>query len=204
VIKAFLFDYGGVMTAGGAANSMAADMATTFGVNVSQTTEFFKSPLWSEYIRGRMSDNDLWDSLGKKWGRTITTAQRDHWNSHGLQPLPAMQQLIRRLRKQSYAVGLLSNITAGPAQYIRSMGGYDDFSFTVLSYEVHCAKPDPEFYAIAAERLGDIPTSQAVLIDDQERCLVPARELGMKAILVDSPEQAITAVNSLLGSEHAH
>ena len=47
-------------------------------------------------------------------------------------------------------------------------------------------KPDPEAYRLALAYLG-IAASECLLIDDMERNLRPARELGMQTILIGTP-----------------
>lgn len=85
------------------------------------------------------------------------------------------------------------------ANAIREHGVYDNFDFAVLSYEQGFAKPDPEIYDIALKKLGEgIKPAEIVFLDDKEECLVPARKIGIKTILVQSHEQAIRDVEKFL------
>ncbi len=59
---------------------------------------------------------------------------------------------------------------------------YDHFDYSVLSCKEHLKKPDPEFYKIALAK-ADVRPEEAVFIDDKEKCITAARELGMKGIL---------------------
>jgi epoxide hydrolase-like predicted phosphatase len=88
---------------------------------------------------------------------------------------------IKTLKPQ-YKIGLLSNVGTN---WIRDsfltqqeQALFDDF---VFSFEVHMAKPDPEIFTLACERLGVEP-KEAVMIDDIDRYCAVAKEQGMQAI----------------------
>jgi putative hydrolase of the HAD superfamily len=59
-------------------------------------------------------------------------------------------------------------------------------------------KPEPRFYQLALQKLG-IDAPQAVYLDDLGINLKPARALGMTTIKVESAEQAIAELESVLG-----
>ena len=63
-------------------------------------------------------------------------------------------------------------------------------------------KPEPRFYQLALEKLG-IEARQAVYLDDLGINLKPARALGMTTIKVESAEQAIAELQSVLGLQLA-
>ncbi len=53
-------------------------------------------------------------------------------------------------------------------------------------------KPDPATYRTVLERLG-VPASRAILLDDLPRNLAPAREIGMRTVLVGAPDPSPSA-----------
>jgi putative hydrolase of the HAD superfamily len=55
------------------------------------------------------------------------------------------------------------------------------FDDVISSADVGLAKPDHAIYRLAAERLG-LPVEECLFIDDTERNVVAAREVGMAAI----------------------
>ena len=81
---------------------------------------------------------------------------------------------------------------------IRAHGGYATFDPVILSCEVGYAKPDPEIYRIAMDRLPGIQPDEVIFLDDRVMCLPPAQALGMRTVLVENPMQAIAATKSLL------
>ena len=94
---------------------------------------------------------------------------------------PQVVKLVTALKKRGYRTPLISNVNAACAHIHRKRGWYNLFSPHILSYEVGCNKPDKHIYQIALRKLHLKP-KECVFIDDKERCLKPARKLGMQAI----------------------
>lgn len=198
MIKALLFDNGGVITAGGGGNELSERLARNLGISADKAYDLLM-PVWDDYFKGKISEPELWQHIEQQSGQPIGAAQRDIWNKwEHMQPLPEMIQLVRRLKADGYKVGMLSNVIPNTEHEIREHGGYDDFDFLVLSCDVGYAKPDPEIYQLVLQHLAGIKPSEIVFLDDQERCLVPARAIGMQTVLVESPGQAIADVEALL------
>ena len=198
MIKAFLFDYGGVMTRSGKFGEMDDRLGSVLGIRPENAHKFL-SPVWEKYIRGKIKEAELWSYIEAQSGQHISVGKRDLWNIwETTQLLPQMTELVAELKRKGYPVGLLSNAIPNTVRERREHNGYAGFDFLVLSCEVGYAKPDPEIYALAMEKFGGTLASEVVFLDDQERCLVPARELGMQTILVKDPAQAISEVRSLL------
>lgn len=94
-------------------------------------------------------------------------------------------QLINYIHeiKGSYKIALLSN-SSGP--HLRSVlsekGILDLFDELFISGEIGHAKPDPEIFTFALEKLSIAP-EQSVFIDDQAVNTKAAKELGMHSII---------------------
>ena len=201
MIKAVLFDYGGVMTAGGVGIELTDRLGEALGVTAQQAYTLI-GPAWSKYSRGSISEAQLWEMVEAAHGKPIQVSKRAIWNTweEHMQPLPEMLALIKKLHGAGYGVGLLSNVIPNTAADIREHGGYDAFDFLVLSCEAGYAKPDEEIYKLALEKFPGIRPEEVVFIDDQERFLIPAKELGMQTILARSPAQIQEDLEKLLKS----
>lgn len=84
--------------------------------------------------------------------------------------------------KQEYKIGFLSNASAN---WLADLFRPEDlalFDAVVLSYEEGYAKPEPQIYEIAAERLG-VRLTECVFVDDRDNYLKGALQVGMKGIL---------------------
>jgi len=98
----------------------------------------------------------------------------------GMEPDDAMLEGVRAARRAGVRTAMLSN-SWGEARYDTALLG-ELFDAWVISGEVGLRKPQPEIYALAAERLGLRP-DQCVFVDDLPGNLKPARALGMATVL---------------------
>jgi len=199
MIRGFLFDYDGVMTKNNNANTLPSEkLAEVLNMPADEVNDIFVS-VWPDYLRGKIPDEELWKFIEDRTNQVIPTTQRDIWSKwEQLKPLPEMQELISTLHQQGYPIGLLTNVTPTTEQEVREGGGYEGFDFVVKSCEVGYAKPDSEVYDMALRHFQDLTPQEVVYIDDRERLLIPARALGMTAILSTSSQQVISDINRLL------
>lgn len=103
------------------------------------------------------------------------------------------------LRGKGLRVGTLSNSFDGARREEQRRFGFEDaFDVLVYSHEVGLAKPDPEVFLVAAQRLG-LPPDQVVFVDVVPGNIEGARACGLHAVLhVDTPS-TLAALRSLLG-----
>jgi putative hydrolase of the HAD superfamily len=196
MIKAVLFDYGGVLSPGG--KSIKNVYAALFDIPEDQID--LKAIRHGDFRSGKISSDEFFTNLSKIYGRQVTADEFSKSSdifvrSHGV------YDLAQELRKNGIQTGILSNIYDVSADILKRDDFYKDFDPIILSYEVGYAKPDPEIYQIATERLGVKP-DQVLFIDDQEKCLPPARQLGMHVIRADNEEQIVTDTKALFKKEN--
>lgn len=92
------------------------------------------------------------------------------------------------LRKK-YKVGMLSNIGNGGLKKMFDDGFLDTyFDVSVASGDIGFAKPEPEAYEIAADRL-DVRLDECVFIDDRQEYVDGAIAVGMQAVLFTATKQ---------------
>jgi HAD superfamily hydrolase (TIGR01509 family) len=198
MIKAALFDYGGVMSASKGEQGFTSRLGEVLDMSSAEAYDYLK-PYWRPLLTGEVSEDEVWSGLEQATGKQIALGDRNIWNTwEQMQPLPEMVQLVGDLQQRSIPVGLVSNTFSSAKAPIRSHGGYDIFDFVVLSDEVGCAKPDIEIYRHALRELGTIAAEAVVFVDDQIKCLEPAKALGMSTILAVDPPQVIEAISRLL------
>jgi putative hydrolase of the HAD superfamily len=90
---------------------------------------------------------------------------------------------LRELRRRGVRTAVISNCDhlAGPV--VERLGLPEEADAVVLSYEVRSAKPDPEIYRTALERLGAGP-EETLFIDDQTAYCDGAAALGIATLLL--------------------
>jgi len=108
---------------------------------------------------------------------------------------------IRLLKDDGYRLGLITNnVREGSATW-RAMVPVDElFEVVVDSSEVGIRKPNPAIFLHALELLGVDDPAEAVFLDDSPGNVVGAQRAGLHAIHVETPEQAIAALDALLSA----
>ena len=198
MIKAVVFDYGGVIISGGGANEPAESLAAFLSIPVEETAAMI-SLLWNDYISGKLNEAEYWQRIEELYGKPITLdiqSMRSTWED--VAPQPEMITFIHELKSKDYIVGLLSNITSTTEATIRAGGGYDLFEPCILSCQVGHAKPDTEIYLELLRQLPGVKPQEVIFIDDQQRYLDPADSLGIHTVLAENSDQIIRDVTKLL------
>jgi len=197
VIKAVIFDYGGVVTSGGA-KGLSYSLAEKMGLDNDVAFGLIQSA-WEKLVRGNISEAEFWQEVGQKNGRMIPDNLRHIWNSwEDMRPRPEIVELITSLKADHIVVGLLSNTLSITSKDIRAHGGYDWFDPCILSYQVGYAKPDAEIYKILLASLPSIQPDEILFVDDQARCMPPARQLGIRTLIATEPAEIIAGVRKAL------
>ncbi|KAJ3679273.1 hypothetical protein LUZ60_017284 [Juncus effusus] len=96
---------------------------------------------------------------------------------------------LRWVRKNGITVGIVSNAEYRYQDVILPSLGlnkYSEWDFGVFSGLVGIEKPDPKIYKIALEKAGNISPQESLHIGDSYRKdYIPARSVGMRAVLLD-------------------
>jgi putative hydrolase of the HAD superfamily len=201
MIKAVLFDYGGVMSSGGQGVEITERIANNLSVSKERALELLDIG-WTLYANGVVSETEFWRQLEEAYGQAIPETQRNIWNDwETMRPLPEMLEFVHELKLHGIKVGVLSNVIPFTIDQIRAHGVYDEFDFAVLSAEVGVSKPDEEIYRITLSKVPELHPEEVVFIDDQERHLAPAQAVGMQTVLAESSDQVIAAVTALLDTQ---
>lgn len=92
--------------------------------------------------------------------------------------------VVRTLREHGIRAALLSNCSHSTRPVVHALALEVEFDAVVLSFEIGAAKPDPEIYLAALERLGGISPERAAFVDDQVTYCDGASALGMRTFLI--------------------
>lgn len=113
-----------------------------------------------------------------------------------MEPRPDAIPTLQTLRQMGYAIGLISN--AGPTAPLvwaeLPVAAYVDVS--LFSATEGVAKPNPDIYLRASDRLGVRPEACLYVGDGTSGELPGAREVGMRPILLDIEEEVRAEPNS--------
>jgi 2-haloacid dehalogenase len=197
VIKAVIFDYGGVVTDGGGGNDVAERLAKNLNITIEEANNLLYKP-WDDFFNGRINTSEYWSDVEKGYGHSIPIEKRDIFNTWDhMSPRPQIVQLVNKLKVNGCLVGLLSNVVPVTESIIRERGVYELFKPCILSCVFGYSKPDKEVYLELLRQLPGIKPEEVVFVDDQERCLEPARAMGIKTILAKNAQQIVNDVSKL-------
>lgn len=199
MIKAVLFDFGGVLSEAGKRGSIRRIFGEVYGLDLDVATiDDIVRKMW----RGQISDEEFLAEINRRYPHTppVTPdefrAAMDEFTRSEL-----VYALAAELRAKGIKTGILSNIFGLGVKPLRAGGFYDGFDPVLLSCEVGYAKPEKAFYDLAVERLGVHP-EEILFIDDQEICLEPARNMGMHTLLAQSPDQIVADTKRIISEQN--
>jgi epoxide hydrolase-like predicted phosphatase len=195
---AVLFDFGGVLTTP-VWDSFAA-FCRTEGLAPDAVKKLFKTdPEALADLRkletGEMSEYDFEAVFGRRLGLADPDGLIDSMFS-GMQPEPAMVDVVRQIRLSGLKTGLLSN-SWSTDHYDRELL-MELFDVTVISAEVQMHKPQPEIYRLAAKRL-EVTPEECLFVDDLKENCDGAEAVGMTAIRHQSAPETIARLGELTG-----
>jgi len=111
----------------------------------------------------------------------------------------ALVDAIRRLHAD-YRTGIISNALSDTRRVlVDTWRIVDAFDVIILSAEVGVMKPEPRIYHLALQSLSVEP-QEAVFIDDFERNVQGAQNVGLHAIHFRTPQQALEELSVLRNS----
>lgn len=198
MIKTVIFDIGGVLT-----DFRWRQFFVDTGYDQEIIDRIIKAtvmqPDWAEYDRGVMSEEEVLDAFCKNDPEIATQIKECLSNIENLVTREAYAiPWVKSLKNRGYQVLYLSNFSRKAHE--DCIGALDFIPYTdggILSYMDHVIKPEKEIYELLMSRYNLVP-EECVFIDDTEKNLVTAKELGMETIHFTSKEQAMSDLEKLL------
>jgi len=204
VIKAVLFDFGGVMTTSPFDNfalleeRVGAPADTIRKINSTNPD----TNAWAQYERNDVDVDgfcELFEAEAAALGYHIPG--RDVLDCLKTQIRPFMVEALRKVGQHYRTAMLTNNFSAGDDPGSGSHGETKKlFEVIIESSKVGVRKPTPRFYELACEGLGVEP-SECVFLDDLGINLKPARAMGMTTIKVVDPHVALAELGEVLDLE---
>jgi putative hydrolase of the HAD superfamily len=196
-IKAVVFDFGNVICKfDNKIFLMRISDHTGESIRELEKKVYRASGLASDYERGMVSSDDFFDQVAAICGLRMSKEEFIRAYTDKFTPIPETYQLIRSL-KRKYKLGLLSNTSAWDFEYgIRTTEVFPLFDAVTVSFEVHALKPEKDIYLDVFAKLKVKPL-ECVYIDDIEKYVEAARNLGMNAVRYRSPQQLVESLREL-------
>lgn len=183
MIKAILFDFGGVlMRTEDYGPRHAWDKRLGFPIGTVERA-VHHSDLWIQAQLGRVSYQTYWDGVAEMLHMRpseIPALREDYFSGDRLNY--RLVALIRDLKEAGYLIGLLSNETPELRQKLRALKIEELFDHILISAQIGVMKPDITAYRVAIQTL-DVAAHEIVFIDDLLVNIRAAQPLGIHTIL---------------------
>ena len=202
-LKAVIFDLGGVIVRT-EDQGPRTRLAQSLGMTYAELDQFvFHSGPDGSSARatlGQISEDDHWRNVLQALALPESEMPRLRSEFFGGDRVDReLIGLIRSLRPR-YKTGLISNAWDGLRAYVEREGFDDAFDHMVISAEVGMAKPAPDIYHYALDKLG-VAAEESVFLDDFSGNVKAARDIGMKTIHFMDPEKGIRQLKALLETQ---
>jgi HAD superfamily hydrolase (TIGR01509 family) len=111
-----------------------------------------------------------------------------------VEPLPGVRKTIARLKAVPVPVGVASaSLRHWVDATLKGISLDGAFDATVSASEVEHAKPAPDMYLLAADRLG-VPAAECVAVEDTRTGVRSAKAAGMYAVQVRAASTALPPI----------
>ena len=201
MIKAVLFDFGGVITTSPFDNFALLEQRQGVPADTIRRINSTNpdTNAWAQYERNDVDVAgfcELFEAEASALGYEI--AGQDVLDCLKTEIRPFMVDAVRKIRERYRTAMLTNNFSAGDDPGSGSHGDTKQlFEVIIESSKVGVRKPNPRFYELACEAL-DVSPQNCVFLDDLGINLKPARAMGMTTIKVIHPHTALKDLGNLL------
>ena len=198
-IKAFIFDFGNVLSL-----APPADLMKGMADYLDAEEEAFSNAYYkwrNHYDDGTYSQHQYWEAVAETLGSQISQSHSKalfdlDYNMWFREPNRDTCAWVSYLRDHGYRVALLSNM---PGDHQRHLDIHCDwfptFHHRTFSGPLKCAKPNPEIYHHTLDGLG-VKADETVFIDDNTDNIAAARALGLHSIHFKNAQQAAAEIKT--------
>jgi epoxide hydrolase-like predicted phosphatase len=198
MINAVIFDLSGVLFTEGL-KKFAGEVCEKYpNLNYDLfLDEFVSGEIGTLYRTGKIDADEFWGKMIDQYRLTEDKKILNDWWIKCYVLVNETRDLILDI-KQKYKVYYLSDSVKERVEDLRVRYDFEKwFDGGIFSHEVGVRKPNPQVYKIILQKFNLIP-EETIFIDDKEKNLVPAREIGMKTILFENAEELRKELNNVL------
>jgi putative hydrolase of the HAD superfamily len=198
MIKNIVFDIGDVLCAF-TWREYFASFGFTAEVEERMAACTVKGPLWQELDHGVMSEQEILAAFKQLDPGIADELERVYQNIDGiLTCFDYTEPWIHELKAQGYRIYVISNISSKVLrECANDLGFLKLVDGAVFSFQEKVIKPDSTIFRIFLERYN-LVAGECVFIDDLEKNVAVARNLGIPGIVFTSYRQAYNDLKRIL------
>jgi len=187
MIKAVIFDLSGVIVT--RFSDIGKRLEPLLNIGGKEIHLRFKDEEFQDFLKGGITEDEYWGKIIKKNNWKINASSLKKARRESFKEIEGTKKIMKNLKERGIKLGLLSSHTKEWVDFIREKFDYEKYFDSVLySYQVGYVKPEEKFYKDIIKKLQAEP-EYCIYIDDKDKYLEPAKELGMKTILFKSAKQ---------------
>lgn len=196
-LRAIIFDIGRVLVRVDVARAMTG-LAEAVSLSPEEVwSALQKDPRWKDWQEGRMSPQDWHLQVSRRLGSKLSFDQFvEVWN-RALDPTPIHEDAFLAKLAKKYRLAVLSNTDPLHVAHLeKTFAFFEFFPARIYSCAVGTSKPNPLIYKEALQACK-VRAQEAVYVDDVPAYAQAAAQLGLRAIVFQSPEQLQSDLRTL-------
>ncbi|MDP2104267.1 MAG: HAD family phosphatase [Candidatus Gracilibacteria bacterium] len=179
MIKAIIFDFGGVFSTDDDIREFWQNNAEKLGVDAEEANRISLS-IWFEARVGKIDSTIFWEKLG-----AFTKMSPESFKKYFIEYTGFRDELHQFVKKNlygKYKLAILSNqIESWLEPILEEKKFREIFDIIITSYNTGLVKPDREIYEKVIQDLN-LKAEECIYIEDRPKNLEPAKNLGMNVI----------------------
>ncbi|KAK3276554.1 hypothetical protein CYMTET_15378 [Cymbomonas tetramitiformis] len=160
------------------------DIPAFFGMSLKELFSVKHPTAWLDFEKGLMDEEEFAATFFED-GRDFDYEGLKDTCYAGYQWIDGMEELLQELSTDGYHLHAFSNYPLWYEMVERKLGLSRYLEWSAVSCNTHLRKPDPASYDTAARVCGADPHA-CIFVDDNEKNIIAAREVGMMAIHFES------------------
>lgn len=186
MITAIIFDWGGIFTSKKTLQEFCEMYCKKYHLDFA-IFNAKRVELWEAAAVGKIDSSLFYSELSELAGISEEQFKQDVEEFSGF--YPEVLDFVKERLKGKHKLGMITNqIEAWFETHIEHKKLNDIFDVIITSYESRSAKPDKKIFQDALQKLQATP-AECIFIDDREKNILAASELGMHTILYDNLAQ---------------
>lgn len=187
MVKAIIFDLGGVLFTNGTA-AFVKNIMARYGYDETEVRDVLDGKLGSLYREAKISREEFWRRAIEALDLRETMEQLESEWVASYEIIEGTKNIIEALTKTYKIYFLSDNVRERVEQLEQKYHFLSLFSGGIFSHEVGVRKPDPRLYRIILD-LAQADPQEAIYIDDKHNFLSPAHALGITTFEFTTPDQ---------------
>ncbi len=196
VIRAVLFDSGGVIIRNVLTKDFPNFFASRYGVSPEKFGEYHREA-WRLIRVGKISEQQYWDHIFAAYQLPSDANRAHELYVECLTLIPGVLDIIRELRERWSGILCLCNNEGKEFDIARDkkFHFFQYFDHLFHSWKMGMPKRDPAFFSTVLKTIGCAP-EECLLIDDQENNIGVAKEQGIQTYLFTNAESLRSTLQS--------